>query len=91
MAKGIKTGGRTKGALNKSTAEIRESFNLLLNNNFDKLQSDIDQLEPKERVKTILELAKFLLPTLKSMELTSTNESQLITEIILTDATSPEN
>ena len=91
MAKGIKTGGRTKGALNKSTTEIRERFTLLLENNFDKLQSDIDQLEPKDRIKTVLELAKFVLPTLKAMELTATNGSQQITEIILVDATSPEN
>ncbi|MDF1517881.1 MAG: hypothetical protein RQ864_05585 [Lutibacter sp.] len=87
MAKGIKTGGRTKGAVNKTTAEIRERFNLLLDNNFNKLQSDIDQLEPKERVKTILELAKFVLPTLKAMELTATNDSQQITQIMLVDAT----
>ena len=89
MAKGIKTGGRTKGAQNKTTAEIRENFNLLLDNNFSKIQSDIDQLEPKDRIKTILELAKFVLPTLKAMELTGTNENKGFSPIIiqLVDAT----
>ncbi len=75
MAKGIKTGGRTKGAVNRTTAEIRERFTLLLDNNFDKLQSDIDLLEPKDRIKTILELAKFVVPTLKATELTTPNDS----------------
>ena len=71
MAKGIKTGGRAKGAQNKTTAELRGHFNSLLDNNFSKLQNDIDQLDPKDRIKTILELAKFVLPTLKATELTT--------------------
>ncbi len=83
MATGIKTGGRTKGALNKSTAEIRERFNLLLDNNFNKLQSDIDQLEPKDRIKTILELAKFVVPTLRSTELTTDNENNNFLPIVI--------
>ncbi|MBK5209395.1 MAG: hypothetical protein JJE44_07815 [Flavobacteriaceae bacterium] len=83
MAKGIKTGGRTKGALNKSTTEIRERFNLLLDNNFNKLQSDIDLLEPKDRIKTILELAKFVVPTLRSTELTTDNENNNFLPIVI--------
>ena len=58
-----KFGGRTKGTTNKTTAELREKFSLLLESNFDKLQKDIDLLEPKDRIKTILELAKFVVPT----------------------------
>ncbi len=83
MATGVKTGGRTKGALNKSTAEIRERFNLLLDNNFNKLQSDIDLLDPKDRIKTILELAKFVVPTLRSTELTTDNENNNFLPIVI--------
>lgn len=75
MATGIKTGGRTKGTLNKTTSELRERFTLLIDNNFDKLQIDIDLLEPKDRIKVILELAKFVVPTLKATELTTGNEN----------------
>lgn len=74
---GQKFGGRTKGATNRTTTEIRERFNLLLDNNLDKLQSDIDQLEPYQRIKTILELAKFIMPTLKATDLNiKENESE---------------
>ena len=78
---GQKFGGRTKGTSNKTTTELREKFSLLIENNFDKLQQDIDLLEPKERVKTILELARFVVPTLKATELTtdSNNSFQPIT------------
>jgi hypothetical protein len=82
MATGIKTGGRTKGTANKTTAEVRKQFSLLLENNFDKLQNDIDALEPKDRIKTILELAKFVLPTLKTMELVDDNDSRFTTVIL---------
>ena len=82
MATGIKTGGRTKGTTNKTTAEVRKQFSLLLENNFDKLQNDIDALEPKDRIKTILELAKFVLPTLKTMELVDDNDSRFTTVIL---------
>src|SRR3972149_5572625 len=59
MATGSKTGGRSKGTPNKNTVELREKFTLLLENNFDK---------PKDRVKTLLDVAKFVVPTLKAIE-----------------------
>jgi hypothetical protein len=68
MATGIKTGGRIKGVLNKDTAEIRESFQSLIENNIDILQEDIKALKPIERIKVIIDLAKFVLPTLKAIE-----------------------
>lgn len=70
MAKGIKTGGRTAGAVNKTTAEIRENFQNLVSNNLDKLNEDIKSLEPLQRLKIIIEMAKFVVPTLKATELT---------------------
>jgi len=75
--------GRPKGTPNKTTAEIRENFTLLLDNNIDKMQSDIDQMEPTQRVKILLELAKFVLPTLKAMEFNTSNENKGFTPIII--------
>jgi len=69
MANRIKTGGRTKGTPNKNTVELREKFTLLLESNFEKLQKDINALEPKDRVKTLLDVAKFVVPTLKATDL----------------------
>lgn len=71
MATGTKTGGRKVGTPNKVTNELREKFTLLLEDNIDKLQSDLDLLEPKDRLKTLLEISKFVIPTLKSTELTT--------------------
>lgn len=74
MATGIKTGGRTKGTPNRVTAEIREKFTLLIDNNLNRLQDDIDTLDPRDRLRIIIELSKFVLPTLKSTELTETKD-----------------
>jgi hypothetical protein len=77
MANGIKTGGRTKGTPNRTTNEIRERFQKLVDDNLTQLENDIKDLEPKERIKTILELSKFVLPTLKATELTTSTENDL--------------
>jgi hypothetical protein len=63
-----KFGGRAKGTPNKATAELRERFTSLLESNFDTIQSDLNTLEPKDRIKTILEISKFVIPTLKAVE-----------------------
>ena len=60
--------GRPKGTPNKITAELREQFKQLLENNLDKMQNDIDQLDSKDRLKVMLELSKFVIPTLKATE-----------------------
>ena len=65
---GNKLGGRTTGAKNKITYEIKEAFTLLVKNNIQGLDADLKQLQPKDRVKLIIELSKYLLPTLKSVE-----------------------
>ncbi|MGL2963593.1 hypothetical protein ACSVH2_07210 [Flavobacterium sp. RSB2_4_14] len=67
---GQKFGGRTKGAVNKTTAEIRDAFSLLVSNNLDTLDADLNSLEPLQRLKMIIELSKFVVPTLKATELT---------------------
>ena len=69
MAIGKKTGGRTKGTPNKTTKEIREYFQNLINSNLDLLDQDLKSLEPLQRLKMIIELSKFVVPTLKATDL----------------------
>lgn len=63
-----KKGGRAKGTPNKTTTDIRERFQLLVEGNLEQLQADFTELKPAERVKFTLEMAKFCLPTLKSID-----------------------
>lgn len=68
FAKGNKGGGRPKGSRNKTPNKIRDEFLQFLMKNIDKLQSDFDELEPRERIETILKMGRYVLPTLKAVE-----------------------
>jgi len=64
-------GGRQKGTPNKTTAEIRAKYQSLIESCIDGLKSDLQSLEPKERIKAVIELSKFVIPTMKATELFS--------------------
>ena len=72
--------GRLAGTPNKATTEIKEAFQMLLEDNLPTLQRDISSLEPKQRVKFMLELASFIIPKMKSVDLKSID-----TEVITID------
>ena len=69
--------GRKKGVRNRSTSEIRDCFQILLEDNLPLLQRDILELEPKERVKFMLDLASFIIPKMKSIQVNDTSEDTI--------------
>jgi hypothetical protein len=83
--------GRILGSKNINTAEIRSAFQLLLENNIVQLQKDLLLLEPKDRVNSILSIAKFVLPTLKSVDLTDTLTLETAFNPILLTITTKED
>jgi hypothetical protein len=57
--------GKPKGALNKVTNDIKETFNNLLNNNIDHVQSALDRLkeeDPKEFLNYLFKIIDRLYP-----------------------------
>jgi len=83
MATGIKTGGRTKGTPNRNTTEIREQFQSLINGNLEQMDKDLKALEPKDRIKAIIDLSKFVLPTLKAIDYTDSNDKERISPVVI--------
>jgi hypothetical protein len=69
--------GRKKGTTNKTTTEIRDCFQMLLEDNLEQLQLDLMKLEPKERVKLLLDMAQFVVPKLRSIDLKSDIEETI--------------
>ena len=67
--------GRPKGASNKSTETIKRSISILLENNIAAVQSDLDEMQPRDRVNALLQFMKFVVPTQKAIELDN-RESQ---------------
>ena len=85
MARGIKTGGRQTGTPNRTTTEIREHFQNLISENLEQLNNDLKELEPIQRLKIIIELSKFVVPTLKATDLSlSDNDEENFKQIVIT-------
>jgi hypothetical protein len=70
--------GRKAGSLNRATKDIRDAFTLLIENNIDTLQEDLNGLAPKERVKLLLDMAQFVVPKLRNVDL-KTDEKEIVT------------
>jgi hypothetical protein len=70
--------GRPKGSVGKSNNKIREAFQMLLEDNLPTLKRDISSLEPKERVKFMLDLASFIIPKMKSVDLTADKKETIL-------------
>jgi hypothetical protein len=81
------TDGRPKGSQNKDTTVIRNCFQLLVENNLEQLDVDLKKLEPKDRIKAVLDLAKFVIPLLKATELTTSTLETAFNPILLTITT----
>jgi len=75
--------GRTLGSQNKVTTKVKESFSLLLENNLDSLQSDLDSLKPVERLKIIIEIAGFLIPKMKAIDVSGIHEREAVQPLII--------
>jgi hypothetical protein len=64
----LKTGGRQKGSLNKSTLMLRESLDLLKLNVPEKLAELIPQLPIEKQADVLLKIMPYLYPQLKHSE-----------------------
>jgi hypothetical protein len=59
--------GRPVGSKNRATAVLMEKVNLLIEDNWDQVQEDLKQAEPKERLRFILALLNYALPKRQSV------------------------
>ncbi len=62
-------GGRPSGSRNKVTSSIKESYIKLVENNIDQLDADLKSLAARDRIKAIIELSKFIIPTIKQVDI----------------------
>ncbi len=64
-----KIGGRTKGTLNKTSLQLRETITDFLKGNFELIVKDFELLHPKDRVKLYCDLLNYGLPKLQSVQM----------------------
>lgn len=63
--------GRPKGSKNKTSSDVREKFRELVEGNISNFQNDLDSLKPLDRLNVLIQLSKFVLPTLRNTEITA--------------------
>lgn len=71
--KRIKTGGREIGTPNKVTKCLRESIQIILDENTDQIRNDIKELNPKDRIEILLKFAEFIIPKMQRNQIESTH------------------
>ena len=67
--------GRPKGSKNRNTEKIREAYQKLIEGRLDSLNEDLDLMEPRERVKAIIDLSKYVLPTMQSVAVSAEEDA----------------
>lgn len=87
--KGNSLGGSRKGKPNKATAEIRDAFKRLVEDNLDNMKiwlSDVAEEDPEKALQILLKMSEFLVPKLQRQELThEIQEKQVIINVTSTD------
>ena len=58
----IKVGGRQSGSTNKASIELRNRITSLIDEQFESIKSDLEELDPKERVAAYLKFLEYVLP-----------------------------
>jgi 23S rRNA C2498 (ribose-2'-O)-methylase RlmM len=76
----LKTGGRTKGTLNRSTAETKEILQKIVSTELETIPDLLKQLEPTDRVNAIIKLLPYLVPKQQEMAI----DLQVPTKTIIT-------
>ena len=85
--------GKPKGAVNKTTADLRQWITDFINDNKEQLQADWQSLDAKDRILMFEKLLKYALPTLQATSLatdfnamTEEQLNQIINKLINHDA-----
>jgi len=57
-----KTGGRTKGVPNRSSAKVKSLIGKLLEDKYNKFEQELEQLDGKDYVTAYLKLIEYVVP-----------------------------
>ena len=63
-----------KGVPNRTTQQVRKAFQLIIDDNLEQMQSDLDALTPRDRLRFIIDLSKFILPQLQAVSIEDLRE-----------------
>ena len=74
--------GKKKGTPNRTTEQLRTMVQTLIESNWNRIQYDLDQLKPSDRLTFIYNLLKFVLPDPVSYEKLSEEQLEQLHEYL---------
>jgi len=69
--------GRPKGAINRTTEQMRLTINRAVNNTLSTIQTDLDELKktnPEKALDLAMKLMEYAMPKMRSIDITGTME-----------------
>ena len=78
-----------EGVPNRATSEVRKAFQLLIDDNLEQMQSDLDALTPRDRLRFIIDLSKFILPQLQAVSIEDLREKDEFRVITMSPLSQP--
>ena len=64
-----KSGGRAKGVENKNKLSLKSKIQSIVENQIDTLESDLNQMDAKDKVSLVLKLVEYVLPKQRETKL----------------------
>ena len=78
MFKGVRNeNGRPVGSKNKSTILIKNTIASILDDNIELFKKKLLQLNDKDFVRAYMDLAKYIIPTMKAVEVNDVSEDNV--------------
>ena len=71
-----KIGGRQRGTPNKATTDLKKWVSCILDNGREQFEQDLQELEPRERVRVYTGLMNFVLPKQQAMNIEAQTEAE---------------
>ena len=74
-----KTGGRKSGSTNRNNADLKSRIMGLMEDKFDEVVSDLEGLDPKDRVTAYLKFMEYVLPKQREqkIDLSSLSDAEI--------------
>lgn len=83
MFKGVRQNGRVKGQLNKTTTDVKKIYSQILENNIENIQSDLDKLDPLNRIKILIHISEFIVPKMRCIDVVADVSTTNIQPLII--------
>lgn len=83
--------GKPKGTKNRTTEEIRQFIQHVVDNNLENLESDLAAMSPKNRWDVLEKITKYFLPSLSKNDNMNTTSGGVVIRVEYGDIIQPEH